>query len=187
MKLNYRRTFLVGLAFLSICAFWQMYDNVVPLILTNTFHLNETYSGAIMAADNILALFLLPLFGSLSDRHTTKIGKRMPFILFGTAAAVTRSGDRLHCHSGTSSDRHGNVPVAGGRADAGRDAQASPVESERGHQPDGSGRRNSVPWHRGGALPELEDSGSGARELPDPIRCSVCDYGGLGHSAFPYN
>ena len=88
MKLNYRRTFLVGLAFLSICAFWQMYDNVVPLILTNTFHLNETYSGAIMAADNILALFLLPLFGSLSDRHSTKIGKRMPFILFGTAAAV---------------------------------------------------------------------------------------------------
>lgn len=88
MKLNYKRTFLVGLAFLSICAFWQMYDNVVPLILTNTFHLNETYSGAIMAADNILALFLLPLFGSLSDKHETKIGKRMPFILFGTAMAV---------------------------------------------------------------------------------------------------
>lgn len=88
MKLNYKRTFLVGLAFLSICAFWQMYDNVIPLILTNTFHLNETYSGAIMAADNILALFLLPLFGSLSDKHETKIGKRMPFILFGTAMAV---------------------------------------------------------------------------------------------------
>ena len=84
MKLNYKRTFLVGLAFLSICAFWQMYDNVVPLILTNTFHLNETYSGAIMAADNILALFLLPFFGSLSDKSETKIGKRMPYILFGT-------------------------------------------------------------------------------------------------------
>lgn len=88
MKLNYGRTFVVGLAFLSICAFWQMYDNIVPLILTNTFHLNETYSGAIMAADNILALFLLPLFGSLSDKHNTKIGRRMPFILFGTGAAV---------------------------------------------------------------------------------------------------
>ena len=62
MKLNYGRTFIVGLAFLSICAFWQMYDNVVPLILTNTFHMNETISGAIMAADNVLALFLLPLF-----------------------------------------------------------------------------------------------------------------------------
>ena len=88
MKFNYRRTLIVGLAFLSICAFWQMYDNVVPLILTNTFHLNETYSGAIMAADNILALFLLPLFGSLSDKADTKIGKRMPFILFGTGLAI---------------------------------------------------------------------------------------------------
>lgn len=88
MKLNYKRTIIVGLAFLSICAFWQMYDNIVPLILTNTFHLNETYSGAIMAADNVLALFLLPLFGGLSDRKDTKIGKRMPFILFGTGCAI---------------------------------------------------------------------------------------------------
>lgn len=88
MKLNYSRTFIVGLAFLSICAFWQMYDNIVPLILTNTFHLNETFSGAIMAADNVLALFLLPIFGSLSDKTNTKIGKRMPYILFGTGLAV---------------------------------------------------------------------------------------------------
>ena len=88
MKLNNKRTILVGLAFLSICAFWQMYDSVVPLILTKTFHMNETFSGAIMAADNILALFLLPFFGSLSDRTSTKLGKRMPFILFGTGCAV---------------------------------------------------------------------------------------------------
>ena len=88
MKLNDKRTILVGLAFLSICAFWQMYDNIIPLILTNTFHLDETISGAIMAADNVLALFLLPFFGALSDRTSTKIGRRMPFILGGTAAAV---------------------------------------------------------------------------------------------------
>ncbi|MBQ4252652.1 MAG: MFS transporter, partial [Erysipelotrichaceae bacterium] len=88
MKLNYKRTFLVGLAFLSICAFWQLYDNVIPLFLTNTFHLNETLAGAIMAVDNILALFMLPFFGSLSDHRETKIGKRMPFILFGTGCAV---------------------------------------------------------------------------------------------------
>lgn len=88
MKLNNKRTVLVGLAFLSICAFWQMYDSIVPLILTNTFHLNESLSGAIMAADNILALFLLPLFGGFSDRADTRIGKRMPFILFGTGLAV---------------------------------------------------------------------------------------------------
>ena len=88
MKLNTKRTVLVGLAFLSISAFWQMYDSIVPLILTNTFHLNETISGAIMAADNILALFLLPIFGGLSDKTDTKIGKRMPFVLFGTGCAV---------------------------------------------------------------------------------------------------
>ena len=88
MKLNNKRTVIVGLAFLSICAFWQMYDNVIPLILTNTFHLNETFSGAIMAADNVLALFLLPWFGNLSDRTNTKIGKRMPYIIMGTMTAV---------------------------------------------------------------------------------------------------
>ena len=88
MKLNNKRTVLVGLAFLSICAFWQMYDNVVPLILTNTFHMNESVSGTIMAADNILALFLLPFFGGLSDRLSTRLGRRTPFILGGTAAAV---------------------------------------------------------------------------------------------------
>jgi MFS family permease len=88
MKLDNKRTILVGLAFLSISAFWQMYDSIIPLILTNTFHLNETFSGAIMAADNILALFLLPLFGSISDRTDTRIGKRMPFILFGTGCAI---------------------------------------------------------------------------------------------------
>lgn len=87
MKLNYKRTFFIGLAFLSICAFWQMYDNIIPLILKETFHLGETVTGVIMAADNVLALFLLPLFGSLSDKVDTPIGKRMPFILIGTACS----------------------------------------------------------------------------------------------------
>jgi len=89
LKLNNRRTILVGLAFLSICAFWQMYDNVIPLILGETFHMDESLTGAIMAADNILALFLLPFFGGLSDRcKPGKLGRRTPFILFGTAAAA---------------------------------------------------------------------------------------------------
>lgn len=88
MKLNYRRTFLVGLAFLSISAFWQMYDNIIPLMLQGTFGLGETVTGFIMAADNVLALFLLPIFGSLSDRVDTPLGKRMPFIVGGTALAV---------------------------------------------------------------------------------------------------
>ena len=88
MKPNYKRTLLSGLAFLAITAFWQMYDNVLPLILGNTFHLSESVTGAIMASDNILALFLLPLFGKLSDKTDTKIGKRMPYILFGTGVSI---------------------------------------------------------------------------------------------------
>lgn len=88
VKLNNRRTILVGLAFLSICTFWQMYDSVMTLILTDTFKLNETLAGAIMAADNVLALFLLPFFGALSDKTSTRIGRRMPFIVGGTALAA---------------------------------------------------------------------------------------------------
>ena len=87
-KLNYRRTFFIGLAFLSICAFWQMYDNLIPLILQNTFYLNETFTGMIMAADNVLAVFLLPFFGTLSDKVNTPLGKRTPFILAGTCVSI---------------------------------------------------------------------------------------------------
>lgn len=88
MKLNTKQTVKVGFAFLAICAFWQMYNSVVPLMLTNTFHLNETISGIIMAADNVLALFLLPFFGGMSDRCHSRLGKRKPFILGGTLASV---------------------------------------------------------------------------------------------------
>lgn len=88
MKLNYKRTFFIGLAFLSISAFWQMYDNIIPLMLQNTFGLGETLTGALMAADNVLALFLLPIFGALSDKVETGFGKRMPFIVGGTILAV---------------------------------------------------------------------------------------------------
>ena len=88
MKLNTKRTVLVGFAVLSICAFWQMYDNLVPKILTETFGIGESIAGMIMASDNVLALFLLPLFGGLSDKCRSRMGRRRPFILFGTLAAV---------------------------------------------------------------------------------------------------
>lgn len=88
MRLNYKRTVLVGLAFLSISAFWQLYDAVIPLILKNTFHLGDGVAGVVMAMDNILALFMLPLFGALSDKCGARIGRRMPFILGGTALAA---------------------------------------------------------------------------------------------------
>ena len=88
MKLNYKRTIFVGFAFFLICAFWQAYDNIIPLILTNKFGLSQTVSGAIMALDNILALFMLPLFGALSDRCKSPKGRRTPFIVVGTIVAV---------------------------------------------------------------------------------------------------
>ena len=88
MKLNYKRVILVGMAFFLIMAFWQAYDAIVPLILTNHFGLPQTASGAIMAIDNVLAVFLLPIFGTLSDKLNTKWGKRTPFILIGTLVAV---------------------------------------------------------------------------------------------------
>ena len=105
MKLNNKRTVLVGLAFLSICAFWQMYDNVVPLILTKTFHLNETFSGAIMAADNVLALFLLTggvakyvehlMDHGATDRETmlrTVVDKDSVFLLEGKSLLIEEFG-----------------------------------------------------------------------------------------------
>ena len=88
MKLNYRRTLLVGFAFFLICAFWQAYDNIIPKILTDKFGLPQVWSGFVMALDNLLAIFLLPLFGSISDRCKSRLGRRTPFILIGTLVAA---------------------------------------------------------------------------------------------------
>lgn len=88
MKLNYKRVFLVGMAFFLISAFWQAYDAIIPLILTNHFGLPQTASGVVMSFDNILAVFLLPMFGALSDKVNTKYGRRTPFIIIGSLIAM---------------------------------------------------------------------------------------------------
>ena len=89
MKLNYKRTILVGFAFFLISAFWQAYDATIPVILTNKFGMSQTWSGVIMALDNILAVFMLPIFGALSDKCIgNKLGKRTPFITIGTTIAA---------------------------------------------------------------------------------------------------
>lgn len=88
MKLNYKRTILVGFAFFLISAFWQAYDTIIPLILTNKFEMKQTWSGVIMALDNVFAVFMLPFFGNLSDKTSTKFGRRTPFIFVGTICAV---------------------------------------------------------------------------------------------------
>ena len=89
MKLNYKRTILVGFAFFLISAFWQAYDATIPVILTNKFGMSQTWSGVIMALDNILAVFMLPVFGALSDKCVgNRFGKRTPFITIGTTIAA---------------------------------------------------------------------------------------------------
>ena len=88
LKLNYKRTILVGFAFFLISLFWQAYDSIIPKILTDKFGMSQFWSGVIMAFDNIIALFLLPLFGTLSDKSRSKRGRRTPFILIGTVIAA---------------------------------------------------------------------------------------------------
>ena len=88
MKLNSKKIFWVGFAFMIICLFWQVYDNIVAKMLINSFGLDQFWSGVVLAIDNVLALFMLPLFGALSDKTKTKFGKRTPYIFFGTLAAA---------------------------------------------------------------------------------------------------
>jgi len=88
MKLNVKKTIYVGLAFLIICMFWQVYDNIIAKMLINSFGLNQTWSGVVLALDNVIALFLLPLFGNISDKTNTKYGKRTPYIVIGVIVAA---------------------------------------------------------------------------------------------------
>ncbi len=88
MKLNYKRTFFVGFAFFLICTFWQAYDTIIPKILTDKYGMSQANSGIVMAIDNVLALFMLPLFGALSDRCMSRRGRRTPFIIIGTVVAA---------------------------------------------------------------------------------------------------
>ena len=87
-KLDNRAVALASLPFMGMISFWQVYDGIVPKMLTNSFGLSNSLTGAIMAIDNVFGLFLLPLFGILSDRCTSRLGRRTPFILGGSAVAV---------------------------------------------------------------------------------------------------
>ena len=91
LKLNYKNTFFIGLAFFAILMLWQVYNTYCPLILRelleqkfegNPDRLNYVI-GIIMAMDNLVALVIMPIFGTLSDKTNTKYGKRMPYILIG--------------------------------------------------------------------------------------------------------
>ena len=126
-KLNYRRTFFIGLAFLSICAFWQMYDNIIPLILQNTFHLNETFTGMIMAADNVLAVFLHSFGqgGYASGKEDAFYTGRNGYLdCFSDDTAGGRPDRKFSCVcglSGRTAGFHGTLPLSGSGFDAGFD------------------------------------------------------------------
>ena len=96
MKLNYKRTIFVSFAFFLICTFWQAYDTIIPKILTDKFGMSQAASGVVMALDNVLAIFLLPLFGAISDKTNTKLGRRTPFIIAGTLAAAIAFLSLIH-------------------------------------------------------------------------------------------
>lgn len=89
MKLDFKRTLFVGFAFMGIMCFWEVYDYIMPLILNRVYGLNATQYGLIMGLDNLLAIFLLPFFGHLSDKYTkAKYGRRTTFIVIGTIGAI---------------------------------------------------------------------------------------------------
>lgn len=89
MKLNAKNTVFVGIVFLTISMFWQVYDSIVSKILDNTFNFGNALRGVIMALDNIVALFMLPLFGTLSDRSKKcRLGRRTPYIVVGTVLSA---------------------------------------------------------------------------------------------------
>lgn len=92
LKLDYAQTFKVGFAFAIIMIFWTAYDFVVPLLLEHAYGLSNTVRGLIMGLDNLLSLFMLPLFGKISDNAKGKLvkkwGRRTPFIVIGTIASV---------------------------------------------------------------------------------------------------
>lgn len=198
MKLNTKKTIQIGFAFLSISAFWQMYNNVIPLVLTNTFRLNEAVSGVIMAADNILALFLLPLFGGISDRCKSKMGRRKPFILFGTIAAVilmlllplvdnsyftNPSQTKLILFIGILGCllvAMGDLPQPCGCADAGRDAEASAQQGKCNYQSDGSIGGNRLFDHYQCHVLCFQNGRAGTCELPAVVSGSGRNHAGVG-------
>ena len=87
-KIDYAAVAFASLPFMGMISFWQVFDGIIPKMLTQTFGLSNAVTGFVMAIDNIFGLFLLPLFGILSDRCTSKLGRRTPFIIAGSFLAV---------------------------------------------------------------------------------------------------
>ncbi len=102
LKLDYKKTFLLGFGFLGVSLMWVLYNSYVPVFLqagnpafegtpgatTVGFGLSAGLTGIIMTLDNIAAFFIQPVIGVMSDRTRSRFGRRMPYILTGVPIAV---------------------------------------------------------------------------------------------------
>lgn len=89
LKLNYKNTLIIGMAFFGILMLWQVYNTYCPIILEamlrELLHAENTnyIVGIIMALDNVVAIIIMPLFGKVSDKTNSRWGKRMPYVFIG--------------------------------------------------------------------------------------------------------
>ena len=87
MKLDYKRTLILGFGFFGISIIWSVYNSFVPVFLRQ-YALPWWLVGFVMTFDNILGITLLPYIGQLSDNTWTRLGRRRPFILIGAPIAA---------------------------------------------------------------------------------------------------
>lgn len=87
MKLDIKKTFLLGLGFFSVSLVWPLYNNYVPIFLREFFD-SQFLINLVMTLDNLLAVSLIPLIASLSDRTHTRFGRRMPYLMVGIPLAA---------------------------------------------------------------------------------------------------
>ena len=87
MKLDYRRTFILGFGFFGISIIWSVYNAFVPIFLRD-YVLPWWLVGFVMTFDNLLGITLLPYIGQLSDNTRTRWGRRIPFIMIGAPIAA---------------------------------------------------------------------------------------------------
>jgi MFS family permease len=88
LKLNYPKTIKVGLGFCVVMIFWTVYNFVMPLLLEQAFGFSNTIRNIIVGIGSVMSIFLLPLFGKLSDKTHTKWGRRTPYIVLGTVITI---------------------------------------------------------------------------------------------------
>ncbi len=101
MKLEWKRIFIIGLAFFSVSIAWGVYNSYVPVFLDRLIA-QSTLVGFIMTFDNIAGLIFQPFFGKKSDTTKTRLGRRIPYMVFGVPiAAVFLILIPLHTAGGT--------------------------------------------------------------------------------------